>query len=305
MQTTKLDQSKLKSQAPADGSRRYKKRIFPAYDKEYNRLASRSNILSDPDRDDFKNAFSASGIGECKNSLLELVGNDDGKYKEGKTFYTALIPAAKNNLKEVYRDFKRWQDQQVKGGHSLKAPEEWPSGMLEERLKGEARLDVRRREKTLLENKIEQLKREQGKAETDEPMLPDGPVGKFKGGGPISTDGPIQSVDGQNVSFTKRGIPYINDERSPYHLMPVATYRQMSKDWMKQNRIRRIDLAERRNEYKQEMIEKGKEDELPTMFSVSKFESMLKRQGDWPENPEWPEDAQTIEEIKNNKKASS
>lgn len=300
----KLDQNKLKSKAPADGSRRYDKGIFPAYDKEYSRLASRSNILNkDKVRQDIKNAFSVGGLGECKSSLLQLVGNDDGKYKEGKAWYTALIPAAKNNLKEVYRDFKRWQEKQVSDGMALEPPKTWPSGMLDERLKGEARLDVRRKEKAILEDKIEQYKAEQGKLENDEPLLPDGPVGKG-----LDHDQRRNAqwlIDGQRVSYSTSGIPFIDEPESPYDQMPIATYRQMSKEWMKENRIRRIDLAKRRNEYKQEMTQNGKKDELPTMFSVSKFESMLKRNGDWPEAPEWPEGAKKITEIEDNKTVGS
>ena len=304
MQTAKkLDQSKLKSKAPADGSRRYKKGLFPAYDQEYNRLASRSNILGDSDRNDFKNAFSDSGIGECESSLLQLVGNDDNKYKEEKTWYTALIPAAKENLQEVYKDFKRWQKKQVSDGQSIQLPKEWPSEMLTERLKAEARLDVRRKEKDLLEHRIQKLKEEQGKTEADKQMLPDGPICDFdkRYTGKFRRTEKLDSVDGQNISYSTEGVPYIDDEDSPYHQMPIATYRQMSKQWMKQHRIRKIDLAKRRNEYKQEMTEKGRADELPTMFSASKFESMLKRNGEWPEMPDWPEDAQTIEDIEDNK----
>lgn len=301
MQTAKkLDQSKLKTKAPADGSRRYKKGTFPAYDMEYNRLATRSQILNtDNERLDLKNAFASGGISECKSSLLQLVGNNDGKYKEGRAWYVALIPAAKSTLEEVYKDFKRWQKKQVSDGQSLKAPKEWPPAMLEERLKAEARLDVRRREKDLLEYKIEELKAKQGKLENNKPVLPNGPVCDFnvRYVGPHRQKELLDSVDGQDISYHKSGVPYINDERSPYHLMPVATYRKMSKQWMKENRIRRMDLVERRNEYEQKMTEEGKADQMPPMFSVSKFESMLKRNGDWPESPEWPEDAEKITKI--------
>ena len=79
--------------------------------------------------------------------------------------------------------------------------------------------------------------------------------------------------------------------------MPVATYRQMSKRWMKKNRISRMDLIERRNRYREKMKEQGREDELPEMFSVQKFENMLKQNGDWPENPDWPEGANPITEL--------
>lgn len=305
MSTADKTQEKLKTKGKASGSPRYSKGIFPAYDKEYRRLANRSNILSDPDRRDLKNAFAGTGIGECKRDLIQLVGNDDGFYKEEGTAFKALIPAAKNNLQDVHKDFKRWQKQQVREGHALTPPEEWPEALRTERLKAEARLDVRRAEKHVLEERIKELKKRQGKAKQRE-ILPNGPMGRGLGSR-NSHDRRIQSTDGQRVSFKDGEIPYIDEEDSPYHLMPLATYRQMSKAWKKKHRIRRMDIVRRSNAFAEKLDEKGLE--KPPMWTSKKFEAMIKGEAkykgqdewpdfeEWPDNPDWPEDAKKITEI--------
>ncbi|GAA5521775.1 hypothetical protein Asal01_01720 [Fodinibius salicampi] len=296
---TRNDQSKLKSKAPADGSRRYDKGTFPAYDTEYQRLEKRSDILK-------------GSIKNLKPNLIQLEGNDDGRYKQGGSWKTALIPLAKENLKEVYRDFKIWQKQQVRSGEALKPPKEWPDELLKERLKVEARLDVRRAEKFTVEKAIEQNKREEKRKRGQlkkQRLLPHGPLGK--GVNPKKGFKEGTEVDGQVVKYSKSDVPYIDEPDSPYHQMPIFHYKKMVIQWRKEVGIDKQPfdlngLREKRDEIHRkrckEATAQGKEPPtkklIVTPGKIAKWIDRLEiTKADW---PEWPEGAKSITELEQN-----
>lgn len=294
MMTRTKRKRKLKLKGNKDGSRRYAKEAFPNYDNTYQRLKKDSSILNDRKRaNDYRNAGSLYDISNCESALVEITGNPekDGYYLRNGNWKMALIPSARKQLRKVLKKFKSWQKEQVKKGITLKSPKEWPDHLREERLKAEALLDIRRREKTKVEDKIRQLKEQQGKLEKRE-ILPEGPVGEG-----INHDTRHNSdwiIDGQKVSY-KNGIPFIDEPDSPYDRMPVVTYRKMSKHWLKEHQISKMSLIKRKNEFVESKREA--DEEIPANFSWRKFKSKLKREDRWPKNPDWPKDAKTIDEI--------
>lgn len=294
---------KLKDKGYKSGRRRYEEGAFPAYDKEYARLASGSPILNKNRRSsDIANALSMGAIGEIKGHLIELKGNPkkNGHYHREGSWYKAIIPSARERLKEVHAKFERWQSEQVRSGKALKKPTEWPDDLRTERLQAEAKLDICRRERAALEDRLEELKEKEGKVR-HEKILPEGPM-THDPEPPQRLTGQERRrfkqqpwiIDGQRVSY-EDGVPFIDCPDSPYNRMPVATYRKMARAWKKENGLMRHQLVKAAKDYREKAREAG--EDLPPNFSSKKYKSLLKRRGDWPESPDWPEGAKPIDDL--------
>lgn len=279
-----------------DGTQRYSSQKHPIYHRTYHQLKDRSFILNDERRaNSMQNSNALYGVAECKGTLNELKGNKEGYYLSEGNWYLALIPDAKNKLIRVHRKFKKWQKEQVQGGYALSKPKKWPADLLEERLKAEALFDIRIAEKKKVEQRIEKLEN-QRKKEKRNPVLPNGPLGN------ISTDkNLIVEADGQRVSYSNEGIPFIDEPDSPYHGLPIAHYRKMCKQWKKDIGITLDQLRERRDKMfeaeRKQAIKEGKEPPAKRLpVTNARLPQWMKRLGigkkEW---PEWPEGAKPIE----------
>jgi hypothetical protein len=176
---------------------------------------------------------------DMQTSLLIIAGGDDGKYKEnGKTKNSHLL-SAKKEWKSIEKRFRIWQLQQIEGGKALKAPTQWPEYLKTERLKCEAKIDFYSWEVMFLNDELHK----KGFKEHKDQILPHGPRGQTKGrrnssstylpnGEFAAQPDKVKTVDGQHVSY-KLGIPYIDDEASPYNKMPLYFYLRMAEKWVK------------------------------------------------------------------------
>ncbi len=281
--------------APKDGKPRYSANEHPLYHITYNRLKQNSVFLSESIRSNsFHDSNVLHGIGECKGSLIELTGNDKGYYLKEENWYEALIPSALKALRKVKAEFKRWQDGQVRSGLAIIRPKEYPKDLLEKRLKAEALLDIRYAEKKAVVDRLKELQERKQKA-VEKNILPFGPQGHLPKAGQT-----ITNVDGQNVSYSEEGIPFINEPSSPYHGMPIFHYRQMCKDWKRKMGLMPDQLREKAQQIFLEKKELAKaEGTAPPLFPpvVSEFKigQWMERLGISKEDyPEWPEDATSL-----------
>ena len=282
-----------------DGKPRYPESKYPTYDETYSKLTKSSVVLNEDKRaNDLYNSTALHGIGECEGTLAELIGSKDGYYLRNNNWYKALIPVAKQNLKEVHKEFKRWQNEQVQGGYSLKKPTKWLEELLEKRLKAEALLDVRLTEKKAVELRIKQLKERQEKEHSKE-ILPNGTQGRIGYSG-----NRIVEADKQKVSYSN-GIPFIDEPQSPYNGMPIVYYRSMCEQWKKDVGITTEQLQKRRDEmYEADRKQAFKEGKEPPVVKLSvsgrALPVWMKRLGITKDDyPEWPKDAKPINELNN------
>ena len=281
-------------------NRRYKLGKKPGYDAEFSRLSNSSPILNQSAREyDIRNVGVVAGLGNLQGSLAQLEGlsEKDGHYLEGSSWKRALIPAAKSALKTVKRRFKRWQKEQVRKGNSLKPPKEWPKHLLKEKLKNEAVLDVRLAEKEYVEVLIEDYK-ERHKKYKEQNVLPFGPLGQEVDAAD-NINRPWQ-IDGQTVSRTQDGVPFIDEPSSKYNGLPVYHYRMMAKQWKKEKGLMPDQLREKRDKiYEQEKSEAhkaGKPVQVKKLkVTPQKMNLWVQRLGitesDW---PDFPDDAEKI-----------
>lgn len=275
----------------AKKKRRYLAGKFPAYDRAYDQAANDSNILN-PETRNLTNDYRLSNP---KSGLMELVGEPgkDGKYQLKDEWRTASIPLYKAELKELHLRFKAWGKQQVEKGLALKPPKEWPTELLELRLKKEAILDVRRREAFRLKKLIKEKQEEKTK-ERRGPVLPHGPLGK--GGHKPDPGAPrLWTIDGQRIKESAEGIPYLNEPESPYHKMTLFHYKRMTKKWVQDMGLTLELLRERRDKIHAEEVKEAHQagEEPPgkkLIVTHSKIPQWIDRIGitrdDWPEVPE-------------------
>ncbi|RNC84465.1 MAG: hypothetical protein ED557_05650 [Balneola sp.] len=285
---------------PNNGSPRYVNGKYPNYDRTYNHLKENSVIFNEELRSK-RESHSAvmTGIGECRNALAEWEGNSQGYYVVYDRRYEALLPIAKKGVLAVVNEFNIWRNQQVKNGYAIETPSTWPKDLLDRKLKAEALLDIRYAEIKALKDRIEALIQEKEKKKK-QGILPNGPQGRTT---QANENEPITAMDGQGVSYSDQGIPFINEESSPYHGMSVFHYRQMCKEWRKEVGITPAQLVTKAEEIfleqKQIAKEEGIEPPLfPPVTSEFKLPEWIKRLGitkkDW---PKWPEGVKPIKNI--------
>ncbi|MFY0684037.1 MAG: hypothetical protein JXR20_05750 [Balneola sp.] len=294
MQRTAQKKKKL------DGSPRYPKSKNQIYHDTYDKLMKNSVIFNDAKRSkDLSNATIMFGISESKGALIELIGNEKGYYRKEGNWYEALIPIAKKAMIPVLNEFKRWQDQQVRSGLSLTRPKKWPTDLEEKRLKAEAVLDIRIAEKKALENHIKELEKAK-ESERKQLVLPNGPQGRMA---QANSNSPITAADGQQVSYTLDGIPFISEKDSPYFGMSIFEYRKMCKIWKREMGLMPEQLRKKAEEIFLEQTQQAKQEakEPPTRrlsTSEVRIPEWMERLGitksEW---PNWPEG---VEQVKSN-----
>ncbi len=113
-------------------------------------------------------------------------------------------------------------------------PTEYPPHILEAKLKTEARIDIFLKEVEVLQKKLSEIKEAEDEI-IDGECLAFGlrAEGKFFGTRAPTEDlmNVLRSIDGQRTALTKDNLLIINDTRSPYNGMSVASYRALCNVW--------------------------------------------------------------------------
>ena len=138
--------------------------------------------------------------------LLILKGNANGLFFKGFQSYPSNITICKGELAEIEGVFQNYCKTQIREGK--KAVTDWPQGLLDLRLKLEARLIIYEKEVATLEEKLKPFL-DQEKTISDRNVLKNGPKGVSQLSG-----GLIVTIDNMKVSISPEGIPFINDERA-------------------------------------------------------------------------------------------
>jgi hypothetical protein len=189
--------------------RRYRWEVYLQYDQVYEAALKNSEILS--------------GIGDYHNVTLwnkqslgwkrqELIGDKKGLH-DG---LPALIPALQTRIKELIKNFELYQKQCRNEGKVV------PVTPLPEQAKelymAEALVDIHLEELDKIEKMIADFVEEEVKI-VNTNMLRQGPKG-------ISTlkGGVIVEADGQKVTMSEDGFPYIDQEGSPFNGLGTADY---------------------------------------------------------------------------------
>ena len=263
--------------------RRYPLGMHPVYDRAYDQAFNNSDVP--------KNEFRA--LSNLNVSLLELEGNPakEGYYLRGNTWHLAALPYHEEELKKLKIRFFEWAKLQVKNGNSLEAPTEWPKELFELRLKREALLDVRRREAVIIKKLIAD-KQAENEANRKASILPCGAIGQPNGSTAYEQE-QNPGIDGQRLSFTSKGVPFIDEPASPYHLMPLFWYKKMAAEWVAEYRNKilskwqKIEGKGYRNKQTGKMI---------SLLTFAKMKSPRNWQVSKNDLPEWPEEAKPVEE---------
>ncbi|MBN1181803.1 MAG: hypothetical protein JXB49_05905 [Bacteroidales bacterium] len=202
--------------------KRYKRGTYKIYNEHYNMLRLSSQILNGGSiRPSIHMIFwdKQSILG----MILELEGNEQGKYfKSGELRY-AKIPIVQEQLKSIKNRFYEYQRQ--KRNEGFEQTDKYPPFLERERLLTEAQLDVLKEELTELNRRLSTYT-DQEKTESDSKVLAYGLRCHCK-----LKDGRIFTIDGQYVKEIN-GVMTINDQRSPYDKLPVSEYRQLAKQWL-------------------------------------------------------------------------
>lgn len=196
-----------------------KKPEFETYHRTYDRLRLDSYILNGGS----KRLGVHTKLWDKQNIESEIIwleGNKHGMVfnRDSGEETIALIPAAKEQLKELEIKFRTYQQRKVNEGFNR--PAEMPNQMLKEKLKLEATLDVYQEELAELKKRLKKFT-EAEDGEHKEMVLANGP----NGAGSLH-DGILVEIDGQKVTLNEDNVLTIDEPSSPYNKMFVANYRQ-------------------------------------------------------------------------------
>jgi hypothetical protein len=196
--------------------RRYKIDKNPTYDQTFDRLKGDSPVLN-PERFGMNEAILLmSHMRGLEGLLYALLGDEDREFvNDFGTRFPARVPGAELVIKSIEADFEAMK--QAARNMGRPEPSEMPAELNEKILKAEARLDIYGEEADWLQKTLDEfVERKQEK--DDARVLKYGPQGTGKGE-------PLRELDGQDIATNGDGVLYINDKRSPYHLMKVIDYR--------------------------------------------------------------------------------
>jgi hypothetical protein len=228
--------------------RRYKIGEHPIYDRRYGALKSHSQILNQSDHK--PNPYSIN-ISDKQGLIVQrylLMGVDekDGKFiNSSGVWEIATIPEIKSKIAVLQKEFDDWAQTQVNNGYHR--PKQMLPGMMEERLKLEANLDIATAELAKIDLMISKFKNKEEEKRNSKVLY----YG-LQGNGRLK-DGILCEIDGQRVSQFN-GILVIDEPVSPYDGMAVADYRELAKQW-RNDRIAVYTGLKKRREA--EIAEKG------------------------------------------------
>jgi len=219
---------------------------YKQYNDYFDRFLLNSNILNGGNQ-----AISVHtefhDLVTLKRILVQLEGDETGRYKSysGETVFSS-ISLAKKKLAAVQNQFDSYCDTREAQGHPR--PKSWPSHLLDERLRCEARIDVLLREAEAVRDRIGQY---QALEDTEhiKGVLAFGPRGNGR-----LREGILVEIDGQTCDY-HNDVLIISDPNSPYHGMKVSDYREhISNPWLAE---RRRWQAEKEKKRAEEILQKG------------------------------------------------
>ena len=291
-------------------TRRYKTGQHPEYDNAYTDLRNKSPILNSAVRSQsMTEAGALQSKDACRYQKLRITGQDqnDGYYFDRyyESWKMGLLAAAELHLHQLNQRFETWAQRQVAEGKMIERPTEMPDDMDAERLRLEAQVDVHKAEIAAIDKTIKEFEEQEKKASPS--MLQSGPAGRIDNLEQEALDamakhGRVPMADGQRISF--KGItPFIDEPDSPYHRMPVATYRQMANQWRNQWK-KQVE-----SQYEKDDVHGGyRHKESGEIITGMMFASRKKPGGSGRQKvprehwPEWPEGAKTVDELHEEKK---
>ena len=170
---------------------------------------------------------------------------------EIELFETEHIPAREAAVMEAHNAFASYQAGRKREGRAV--DDVWPTHILSRRCKAEARLDVAKREKEFLEERLEKYY-SKVEAELENVCLEYGPRGNGR-----LRDGRLAEIDGQRVEYVKLEdgdeILVIAQKNSPYYGMSCSDYRNfVVTPWSKQRSMQMSNLEKQRQK---ELAETG------------------------------------------------
>lgn len=237
------------------------------YHEEHDRLILRSRILNIGEIANIGTMFFTKENMEAE--LITLLGEKDGKYFRDHQTMTGQIPYLQEKLDELALRFEETNIEREMRG--LRVFEDLPDGLMKEKLRLEAQLDVALSEKSYLEERITKGKTEEDQKRKDNIL-------KYGLRQSVSMkNGLIDSIDGQRVEYVD-GKPVIAE--FIYFGMSVSEYRLLADIWLKEKR--KVD-----QEAFNKLCEARKRNNLPipTQQKVSSVKAIDK--STLPKFPEW------------------
>lgn len=194
--------------APTKIKRRYtnpKTVEYKLYSDQFDKCVMESNVLNRP------HIPSISTIFWDKNNLKTEI----------ELYETEVIPARQATLMAANDAFTSYQIGRKREGKTV--TKEWPTHLLERRCLAEARLDVAKREKEFLEERLEKYYTKPEAELEEKGVLEYGPIGRGR-----LQNGILVELDGQKIEPFKTEddeVLVIASKTSPYYGMGVADYR--------------------------------------------------------------------------------
>lgn len=181
-----------------------------------------------------------------KNELIHYVGRDEtGVYKKDGQDIIALIPNAKQELEALEENHKRYVQKQKNLGFEVT---EYPSNVLDRKLKIEALADVMEMEKEFIQKKLDSFVKVVEVID-DSKVLAYGLIGAVK-----QIAARPHLIDGQNVSMID-DVYCISDIRSPYDGLSLLDYRKLcSVFYQEQKQKNKVKLLQAQEECRQRGI---------------------------------------------------
>lgn len=163
---------------------------------------------------------------------------------EIELFSEEVIPAREAAVMEAHNAFASYQAGRKREGRAV--DDVWPTHLLSRRCKAEARLDVAKREKEFLEERLEKYYTKVEAELEEKGVLEFGPRGQG-----VLRNGVLATLDGQRVEPFKLDdgdeILVIASKTSPYYGMSVVDYRtHVIVPWVKERRMRQYSLEKQR-----------------------------------------------------------
>lgn len=251
--------------------KRYKRNdeSVQVYHDEHDRLMLQSRILN-ADAVPFIGSFIFSKR-NIQDELTTLVGEENGLYTRDHQLMTGQIPYLQEKLDELEKRFNKTNLERELNG--LPTYESYPAGLMKEKLKIEAALDVALSEKAFLEERLKTGLDKEEQARKDN-ILKYGLRQSVQ-----MKDGLIETIDGQSVIY-QDDKPIISE--GIYYGMLVSDYRKLSNEWLEERRkaeenaFKKLCEARRRNNLP-----------VPTQKKVSSIKAIDK--SSLPKFPSWAE----------------
>jgi hypothetical protein len=196
----------------------------PLFDKEYERLYKKSEILNGTELSMSVNTVDATGLWSIKN---RLVGDQDGNFKDAfRDSHKATIPALEAEIKGLEVEAQAYQERRIAQGY--RPCSEWPSALMEKLLMAEARLSIANCELDIIEKKMAAIQEKQ-EEQDDSKCLQFG----LKGSGRLR-DGQLVEMDGCRVIKVQGRYIFAN---GLYKGLQISDFRDLMEKYQTEKRL--------------------------------------------------------------------